>query len=221
VPGGLTPWIERLFRDPALAAMGHAQRPEELDLGLGWIYYGLARVAQPERVVVIGSHRGFAPMVFARALADNGAGGRVVFIDPSMVDDFWKEPARVSAHFAGYGLDNIDHHAAITQDFVGSADWHRLGRTVGIALVDGYHSAEQARFDHEACEQLLAPGGYCLFHDSVRERTSRICGADRPYRHTVKRYMDALRADRAFEVLGPPFDDGLCIVRRAGAGDGA
>jgi predicted O-methyltransferase YrrM len=221
MPDCLTPWIERLFRDPALAAMGHAQRPQELDLGLGWIYYGLARVARPERVVVIGSHRGFTPMVFARALADNGAGGRVVFIDPSMVDDFWKEPARVRAYFAEYGLDNIDHHAATTQDFVDSPDWHRLGRTIGILLVDGYHSEEQARFDHQAFEPLLVPGGFSLFHDSVRERISRIYGADRPYRHTVKRYMDALRADPAFEVLALPFGDGLCIVRRADGEDGA
>jgi predicted O-methyltransferase YrrM len=221
VPGGLTPWIEQLFRDPALAAMGHAQRPEALDLGLGWIYYGLARLLRPERVVVIGSHRGFAPMVFARALADNGTGGRVVFIDPSMVDDFWKDPARVEAHFAAHGLGNIDHHAVTTQAFVGSREWQRLGRSVGIVLVDGYHTEEQARIDHEAFVPRLASEGVCLFHDSVRERTSRIYGEDRPYRHTVRRYMDTLRADPAFEVLALPFGDGLCIVRRADAADGA
>lgn len=215
MPDDLTQWIERLFRDPALARMGHAQRAEDLDLGLGWIYYGLARVARPERVVVIGSYRGFAPMVFARALADNGAGGRVVFIDPAMVDDFWTEPARVTAHFAAYGLDNIDHHRATTQAFFESPAWHGLGQTVGIVLIDGYHTEEQARFDHRAVEPLLTPGGYCLFHDSVRERTSRIYGEDRPYRHTVKRYMNALRADPAFEVLALPFGDGVCIVRRA------
>ena len=213
--GDLTDWIAQLFRDPALAAMGHAQRPLELDLGLGWIYHGLARVARPQRVVVIGSHRGFAPMVFARALADNGQGGRVVFIDPSMVDDFWKDPARVAAHFAHYGLDNIDHHASTTEAFADSPDWYSLARSVDIVLVDGYHTEEQARIDHAIVEPLLAPGGYCLFHDSVRERTSRIYGDDRPYRHTVKRYMDSLRADPAFEVLTLPYGDGLCVVRRA------
>lgn len=215
----LTAWIERLFRDRAMTKMGHAQRPEELDLGLGWIYYGLARLAKPERVVVIGSHRGFAPMVFARALADNGTGGRVAFIDPSLVDDFWTEPARVTAHFAAYGLDNIDHHRSTTQAFVESPAWHDLGRSVGVVLVDGLHTEEQARIDHQAFEPRLAAGGYCLFHDSVRERTSRIYGADRAYRHTVKHYMDTLRADPAYEVLALPFGDGLCIVRRAGAED--
>ena len=202
--------------------MGHAQRPEDLDLGLGWIYYGLARVARPERVVVIGSYRGFArngDRPRARGQR-RGWTGRASSI-PRWSTTFWKKPARVEAHFAEYGLDNIDHHAATTQAFVGSPDWHRLGRTVGIVLVDGYHSEEQARFDHEAFEPLLVPGGFCLFHDSVRERISRIYGADRPYRHTVKRYMDTLRADPAFEVLALPFGDGLCIVRRAGMEEGA
>lgn len=217
----LTAWIENLFRDPALAAMGHAQRPERLDLGLGWIYYGLARLARPQRVVVIGSHRGFAPMVFARALADNEEGGRVVFVDPSMVDDFWTDPSRVKSHFAEQGLDNIDHHLSTTQAFAGSTAWHQLERTVGIVLVDGYHTEEQARIDHEVFEPLVVPGGFCLFHDSVRERTSRIYGEDRPYRHTVKRYMDTLRADPAFEVLALPFGDGLCIVRRVDREEGA
>lgn len=220
MPDGLTPWIARLLGDPALATMGHAQRPESDDLGLGWIYHGLARLVRPRRVVVIGSHRGFAPMVFARALADNGDGGRVVFLDPSLVDDFWTDPARVAAQFGEHGLDNVDHHLATTQAFSGSRAWEALRGEVGIVLVDGLHTAEQARLDHEAFAPLLAPCGFVLFHDSVRERVSRIYGDDRPYRHTVVRYMAELRADPAYEVLSLPFGDGLCIVRRVTA-DGA
>jgi predicted O-methyltransferase YrrM len=210
----LTGWIAGLFSEPALTGMGHAQRKEDLNLGLGWIYYGLARLARPQRVVVIGSCRGFAPMVFARGLADNGEGGRVAFIDPSMVDGFWKDSADVKAHFAAFGVDNVDHHCRTTEEFVDSPEWREL-RDVGILLVDGYHSEEQARFDHNAFIPVLAAGAYVLFHDSVRERISRIYGDDRPYVHTVKRYIDTLRADPAWEVLELPFGDGLCIVRRA------
>jgi predicted O-methyltransferase YrrM len=211
----LTGWISRLFGDPALTGMGHAQGPQDLNLGLGWIYYGLTRLVRPRHVVVIGSWRGFAPMVFARALADNAQGGRVTFLDPSMVDDFWKRPADVRAHFAAHELDNVDHHCATTQQFVDSPAWHELGE-VGILLVDGFHSEEQARYDHNAFTPLLAARSYVLFHDSVRERVSRIYGDDRPYQHTVKRYMDSLRSDSNWEVLELPFGDGLCIVRRAG-----
>lgn len=208
----LSDWISQLFADPALTGMGQAQRLDDLNLGLGWIYYGLARVARPQRVVVIGSYRGFAPLVFARALADNGEGGRVTFVDPSLVDDFWREPASVQAYFTSHGIDNIDHHCMTTQQFTASAAWRDLGE-VGILLVDGYHSEEQARFDHQAFEQHLGHGGYALFHDSVRERVSRIYGRDKPYVHDVYRYMDALRADPQWEVLALPFDDGLCLVR--------
>lgn len=213
--GELNAWIEQLFADPALRGMGHAQRVDDLNLGLGWIYYSLARVARPRRVVVIGSYRGFAPLVFARALADNAEGGRVTFIEPSLVDDFWREPARVSAHFAQHGIANVDHFNMTTQQFAQGAAWRELGQ-VGIVLVDGYHSEEQARFDHETFAPLLGADGYALFHDSVRERISRIYGEDRPYMHTVKRYIDALRGDPAWEVLTLPFGDGLCIVRAAG-----
>lgn len=213
MPHELTTWISKLFSDRALTVMGHAQRVEDLNLGLGWIYYGLARAARPQRVVVIGSHRGFAPMVFAKALADNGEGGRVTFIDPSLVDDFWCDPKSIQAHFASYGIDNIDHHRMTTQEFVESPAWKELGE-VGILFVDGYHSEEQARFDHEAFTTQLGDEGYTLFHDSVRTRLSRMYGPDNHYYHDVYHYMDALRRDPGWEVLALPFDDGLCMVRR-------
>lgn len=215
MPHELTAWIASLFSDPALTGMGQAQRVDDLNLGLGWIYYGLARLVSTQHAVVIGSYRGFAPMVMGRALADNGKGGKVTFIDPSLVDDFWRDPDRVAAYFASHGLDNIEHHCMTTQQFVGSDAWQELG-DVGLLLVDGYHSDAQARFDHEAFLPVLAADGYALFHDSVRERVSRIYGEDQAYTHTVRRYMDSLRADPRWEVLALPFGDGLCIVRRTG-----
>lgn len=215
MPDCLTDWIERLFRDPAMAGMGHAQRVADHNLGLGWIYYGLARLMRPRRIAVIGSYRGFAPLVFARALADNAEEARVVFIDPSLVDDFWTEPAQVAAHFAAHGLHNIDHHRMTTQEFVASEAWRQLDE-VGIVLVDGYHTEAQARLDHNAFAAKLTGNGCVLFHDSVRERISRIYGVDKAYSHTVKRYMDALRVDPAWQVLDLPFGDGLTMVRRAG-----
>jgi hypothetical protein len=63
--------------------MGHLQRVEDANLGLGWIYYGLARVIRPKTAVVIGLYRGFVPLVLGKALADNLDGSRVTFLDPS------------------------------------------------------------------------------------------------------------------------------------------
>jgi len=215
MPDDLNQWIARLFIDPDLAGMGHAQDVRHLNLGLGWIYYGLARLMRPRRIVVIGSYRGFAPMVFGRALMDNGEGGRVTFIDPSLVDGFWADRAVVTAHFAAHGLNNIDHYHMTTQEFAASDARHALGE-IGILMVDGYHTEVQARFDHAAFAQQLAVNGFVLFHDSVRERVSRIYGPELAYTHTVTRYVDALRADPEWQVLDILQGDGLSLVRRAG-----
>src|SRR5437868_8053364 len=102
-------WIEKLYEFPPLTKWGHLQTVEDANLGLGWIYYGLARVIRPKIVVVIGSYRGFVPLVLGKALADNRSDGRVIFIDPSLVDDFWKDPQSVRAHFADFDVPNVEH----------------------------------------------------------------------------------------------------------------
>ena len=39
--GVMQDWIGRLFENHDLTRMGHGQRVEDLNLGLGWVYYGL------------------------------------------------------------------------------------------------------------------------------------------------------------------------------------
>lgn len=206
-------WVQRLLADPEMVRMGHGQRAEDGNLGLGWIYYALARALRPARAVVIGSWRGFVPIVIGRALSENLEGGEVVFIDPSLVDDFWKDPAAVAKHFAANGASNITHHCATTQDFVASEAYRSL-RDVGLLFVDGLHTREQARFDYEAFRDKLTPGAVVLFHDSVRARTSRIYGADKAYEHSVMDFIDTLRADPTLQVLALPMADGVTLVRR-------
>jgi predicted O-methyltransferase YrrM len=207
-------WIRELFEDPDMVGMGHGQTPDDLNLGLGWIYYSLARAMRPSKIVVIGSYRGFVPLVFGKALCDNGNDGEVHFIDPSLVDPFWKDADAVQAHFARYGVCNVRHHLATTQEFVETRAHAALDR-VGIVFVDGYHSAEQARFDHQAFLDKMPEDGIALFHDSVRERRTRIYGEENAYVHTVCHYMAELRRDPAFEVFTFPDADGLTMVKKA------
>lgn len=198
-----------------MALMGHAQRTGDANLGLGWVYYGLARALRPRLAVVIGSWRGFVPLVLARALADNLEGGEVVFIDPSHVDDFWASPARVAAHFARYGAGNVRHFRMTTQQFAADAAYRGLAE-VGMLFIDGYHSYEQARFDHEAFRGRLAPGALVLFHDTLRKRMSRIYGEERAYEHRVKDYVEELRRDARYEVLALEAGDGVTLLRLRG-----
>ncbi len=206
-------WIDRLYKDPSMAEMGHGQTVADSNLGLGWIYYALGRALKPQIAVVIGSYRGFVPLVLGKALLDNGF-GEVHFIDPSLVDDFWKERKSVRDHFCAHGVPNIIHHLATTEEFVETEAYKALG-SVGILFVDGYHSEEHARFDHEAFLPKMHAETVTLFHDSVRERLTRMYGDDQAYVHTVCHYMDLLREDSRFEVATFPMADGLTLVKRA------
>lgn len=205
-------WIEQLLAEPELCVMGHAQRPEAADIGLGWLYHALARIERPQHVVCIGSWRGFVPLVLGRTLQDMGEGGQLTFIDPSLVDDHWRDADRVRAWFARFGVHNVQHHRMTTQQFVASAHFAELA-PVGLHFIDGMHTAEQARFDHESFMPKLLPGAPVLFHDGVRHRHSRIYGADKPYEHTVFEYLDALRREGRHELLSFAQDSGVVLVR--------
>jgi predicted O-methyltransferase YrrM len=214
-PDDLTQWIARLYQEPDLLRMGHNQGAQDLNLGLGWVYYALARLLQPRRAVVIGSYRGFVPLCIGRACQENLARGTVTFIDPSFVDEFWKDPARTRAWFAGFGLHNVEHHLATTQQFAESEAYRQLDE-VGLLFIDGYHTAEQARFDYRAFEPLLAPRALVLLHDSMVLRTSPIYGPDRQYEVDVKHFIDELRSDPGLQLLDLPFGTGLTVLRKRG-----
>ena len=210
----MTDWIHALFADPELTRMGHGQRAADANLGLGWVYYGLARTLRPATAVVIGSYRGFVPLVLAKALSDNAESGRVVFIDPSLVDDFWTDPARVSAHFTRHGVNNVDHFRMTTQEFTATAEYHDL-TDVGLVFVDGWHTLDQVRFDHAAFRDKLTADAIVLFHDSAHIRTTRIYGPERAYEHRVVDYIGELKLDPAYQVFDLPHAAGVTLVRRA------
>lgn len=213
----LTAWIERLYANPELLRMGHNQRAEDLNLGLGWLYYGLARLVRPRQAVVIGSWRGFVPLVIARACQDNLEPCDVHFIDPSLADDFWKDALATRAYFEGLGLHNVRHHLHTTQEFVTTPAYDSL-TDLGLIFIDGYHTAEQARFDYQAFADRLAPRGIVLFHDSMILKPSGIYGPDRRYDVDVKYFMDELKQDPGLQLLDLPFGTGLTVLRKV---DGA
>lgn len=208
----LDEFIRNLFDNPEMLRMGHAQRKEDLNLGLAWIYYSLGRLIRPKRVVVIGSWRGFVPAVMAKALQDNVEGGDVWFIDPSLADDFWVDPARVSAHFVSLGVKNVRHFRYTTQEFLLTKDYAGL-EEIGLLMVDGYHSAEQARFDYLAFLEKLDKQAIVLFHDSTSRLSSPIYGKDLAYEHTVFRFIERLSQTPGLELFTFSQDRGLTMVR--------
>ena len=206
-------WIEKLFEHEDMLRMGHQQRAADSNLGLGWLYYALARVIRPSRAVVIGSFRGFVPLILGKALADNSERGELWFIDPSLVDNFWIDPQAVQRHFSEFGVKNIRHFLMTTQQFVASESYRSLGE-VGLVFIDGYHSEEQVRFDYAAFENQLSPEGIVILHDSAVVRTSRMYGDDRAYEHRVKCFVDELKKDTRLQVFDLPFGRGATMVRK-------
>ena len=207
-------WIAQLFEYPDLVRMAHHQRPEDQNLGLGWLYYALGRIVRPRLAVVIGSWRGFVPLTIAKALQDNLDPGEVVFIDPSLVDDFWKDPARVKEYFLGFGVANIRHLPMTTQEFVKTSAYRELGK-VGVLFIDGLHTEEQARFDYEAFSGLLEPRGLVMLHDSMIVRPDKVYGADKAYGMSVKHFVDRLKQDPMLQVFDLPYGrSGLTLLRK-------
>src|SRR5262249_40290737 len=62
--------------------LGHHEDRATLNLGFGWLYYGLVRMLRPRHIVVIGSGFGFSVICLALGLKDNGRGA-LSFVDPS------------------------------------------------------------------------------------------------------------------------------------------
>ena len=205
-------FLDKIMSTPDLLQMGHSQTIEDKNLGMGWLYYSLSRLYKPKLVVCIGSWRGFVPMLIAKGMKDNLIDGELIFIDPSMVDDFWKDESIVSSYFSEWNLNNIKHYRMTTQEFKSSDIYRDLGK-IDILFVDGLHTYEQAKFDHQTFEPLLSDNSICLFHDSIETHESDIYGNDRKYTYSVNNYMNELK-ELGYQVLDIPFEFGLSLVRK-------
>lgn len=203
-----------MFQQPELLRMGHSQTAEDSNLGLGWLYYALGRIVRPRHAVVIGSLRGFVPLVIGKALQDNAEPGQVTFIDPGMVDSFWSDSGEVRRYFESQGVANIRHFRMTSQEFVTTQEYGEL-KDVGLLFVDGYHTEDQARFDFEAFEKLLDHRSFALFHDSMVVRPDKVYGEANAYEMRVKYFVDHLKSDPDLQVMDLPFGvSGLTVVRK-------
>ena len=199
--------------------LGHHEDPASLNIGFGFLYYGMVRTLRPKHVVVIGSGFGFSVVCFALGLLDNGAGS-VSFVDPSYSllkngplhtvggTSQWDEPAKVRAHFDRFGVaDIVEHFRMTSEEFF--ARYKELGLPdIDVAFIDGNHSYDDVRHDFLACLGHMKKGGYLLMHDTniyVRELV----------RHAgVKRWLKEIQHETEwFEAIDFPFSSGVAMVR--------
>jgi predicted O-methyltransferase YrrM len=199
--------------------LGHSEEPDTLNLGFGFIYYGLVRALRPKHVVVIGSGYGFSVVCLALGLTDNGHGG-LSFVDPSYSvfkhgplrtvggTAQWDDPQKVRAHFRRFGVERQVTHFKLTSEAF-FADYGQRGLpAIDLAFVDGSHSYADVRHDFLAVLARTRRNSYILLHDTniyVRELV----------RHAgVKRWLKTvMRHKESFEVIDFPFASGVALVR--------
>jgi len=199
--------------------LGHHEDAATLNLGFGFVYYGLVRALRPKHVLVIGSGFGFSVVCLALALKDNRR-GTLTFVDPSysVIRDGplhtiggtaqWDDPAKVRAHFARFGVEDVvTHHKTTSAKFFRDYDACGL-HPIDFAFIDGSHRFDNVRTDFSSALRHACKNAYFLLHDTniyVRELV----------RHAgVKRWLKILKAkEDLFEVVDFPFSSGVAIVR--------
>jgi predicted O-methyltransferase YrrM len=199
--------------------LGHHEDAAGLNLGFGFLYYGMARTLRPKHVVVIGSGFGFSVVCLALGLKDN-ARGRLSFVDPSysvLTDgpfktvggrSQWSDPQKVERHFARFGVDaQVRHFRMRSDEFF--LRYGELGLpAIDLAFIDGSHTYEDVRHDFLSALRHVGANGYLLLHDTNIYLREMI-------RHAgVQRWLKTVRQRKdLFELVDFPFSSGVAIVR--------
>jgi methyltransferase family protein len=199
--------------------LGHHEDRGSLNLGFGFLYYGLARTLRPRHLLVIGSGYGFSVVCFALGMKDNGFGA-LSFIDPSYSvlkhgplhtvggTSQWENPATVRAHFERFGVaEQVTHFKMTSEEFFGGSDAGAMP-AIDVAFIDGNHSFADVRRDFISVMRHAHRGSYILLHDTniyIRELVGHA---------GVKRWLNTIKRDpECFEVLDFPFSSGVALVR--------
>ena len=199
--------------------LGHHEAAAELNLGFGFLYYGLVRTLRPQHVLVIGSGFGFSVVCLALGLKDNAEPGQLSFVDPSYSifrhgplhtvggTSQWDDPQKVRAHFARFGVEHlVTHYKATSADFFdGTA---KSLPPIDMGFIDGSHAYADVRHDFLRTLEHTHRNSYIWLHDTniyVRELV----------RHAgVKRWMKKIAKQKDhFETIDFPFSSGVALVR--------
>jgi hypothetical protein len=199
--------------------LGHAENPENHNMGFGFLYYGLVRALRPKHVLVIGSGYGFSVVCLAMGLKDNER-GRLTFVDPSYNllkhgpfktvggRGKWDDPEGVRNHFSRFGVHRfVNHHRMTAEELFGQYEVLGLPH-IDLAFLDGNHSFKNVRHDFVETVKRARKNAYVLLHDTniyIREMV----------KHSgVRRWLRFIGTkSEYFEFVDFPFSSGVAIVR--------
>lgn len=209
--------IEQVFRHAK--PFGHNERRENLNLGFGFIYYGVTRALMPKHVLVIGSGYGFSVVCLGLALKDNNV-GFVSFVDPSyslLKDGPWKtiggrgtwnDPNEVKNRFRRFGIEKIvTHYRERSDEFFLSYEERGLP-PIDLAYIDGSHTFKDVKFDFMQFLKHSRKNSYAFLHDT------NIYFRELVKNSGVMKWLKVLKTrEKAFEIINFPYSSGVALVR--------
>jgi predicted O-methyltransferase YrrM len=198
---------------------GHNENIKTLNLGFGFLYYGLVRALRPNHILVIGSGYGFSVVCLSMGLKDNGE-GKLSFVDPSysLLKDgplatiggrgMWADETTVKSHFQRFGVENIVTHYKVRSDgFFPEYEKFKLPH-IDLAFIDGSHAYKDVKYDFINVLKYSHKNTYIFLHDTniyLRELLNHA---------GVKKWMNFLKKQKdCFEVINFPYSSGVALVR--------
>ncbi len=198
---------------------GHNEKVKELNLGFGFIYYGLVRALRPKHVLVIGSGYGFSVVCLALGLKDNTR-GKLSFVDPaySLLKNgplitvggrgIWTDESSVKAHFEHFGVENLVTHYKVRNDEFFPAYQNLNLPGIDLAFIDGSHAYKDVKYDFLEVLKQSHKNTYIFLHDTNIYLRELIKHAG------VKKWLKFIKGqEENFEVIDFPFSSGVALVR--------
>jgi len=211
-----------LLKDIFLYAkpLGHNEDSGTLNIGFGFLYYGLVRAVKPKHILVIGSGFGFSVVCLALGIKDNGNNGALTFIDPSYSlfkdgpfktiggNGQWNEPEKVTEHFRKFSVEQIvTHYKYRSEEFFKVYEALHVP-DIDVAFIDGNHAFNQVKYDFNSVLRHSHKNTYIFLHDTniyIRELL---------HHAGVKKLLNAVKQEEEFfEVIDFPFSSGMAVVR--------
>lgn len=199
--------------------LGHHEHTKTLNLGFGFLYYGMVRALRPKHIVVIGSGYGFSVVCLSLGLKDNGE-GKLSFVDPSysLIKDgpfatiggrgMWADETSVKRHFQRFGVEKIITHYKLRSDGF-FPEYQRFNLPlIDLAFIDGSHAYKDVKYDFINVLKYTRKNTYIFLHDTNIHLRELLNHAG------VKKWMNFLKRQKdRFEVLNFPYSSGVALVR--------
>jgi predicted O-methyltransferase YrrM len=181
-------------------------------LGFGLLHYSLIQNLKPKNILVVGSLKGYIPVIAAMACRDNQF-GQVDFVDAAYDDEekgknwqgigLWKK-INPKEYFSKVGVqDYIKTHVMTTAEFAKKYPKKKYQ----YIYIDGDHSYEGVKLDYSLFYPRLEKNGLMSFHDIVA--SGKLAGG----LYGVKKFWQELKNKE--KIIFPfPTNSGLGILQK-------